>query len=347
MAFPNDFPLSTSLADATTSATTHPAHHNALADAVNNAATMQDFKQSCVVASTANITGTYAAGPPATKAVGGTSLVIDGVTLANGNRVFLKDQTSAFENGLYSVSGVGSSVVLTRTYDADSSTKLSDSTIVTIQQGAVNGDTQWELTTNNPLTIGTTGLAFTRNIPPYVLPIADPWMPTGAKYEAFPRWMADANAAAGLASGTLRLCGGLVLRAGVPVTSIAFMSGTTGAGTPTNQWFCLVDLAGLTVLAVTANDTTTAWASATLKSLNIASGPYVPTRDIAAYVGLLVTASTVPSLTCLNTPANANLIAITPPVQGTSSTGLTTPSAVGTSVATPAAAASTPYWRIT
>lgn len=112
----------------------HAAHHNDLADAINKIEAVlatdpngpyavsvrerfeiSDWKKSCRVGSTANISGTYnngTAGVGATKAVGGTSLAIDGVTLANGDRVFLKDQTTTLENGIYQVSGVGTSVVL-------------------------------------------------------------------------------------------------------------------------------------------------------------------------------------------------------------------------------------------
>lgn len=130
----------------------HAGVHNAVADEINaieaelgvdaagpyattvrNRFEILDWKRSCRVASTANIAGTYAAGPPATKAVGGTSLSIDGVTLANGDRVFLHDQTTALENGIYQVSGVGTAVVLTRTYDADDGTKLSDSMYVSVE----------------------------------------------------------------------------------------------------------------------------------------------------------------------------------------------------------------------
>jgi hypothetical protein len=87
-----------------------------------------DPKQSCRVASTENIAGTFAGGSPGgvgtTLTITGSptaSLTIDNVTLVNGDRVLLKDQTSALQNGIYVVSGVGSAVVLTRATDFDDS----------------------------------------------------------------------------------------------------------------------------------------------------------------------------------------------------------------------------------
>lgn len=126
----------------------------------------RDLKDSCIAASAgSNVTGTYSngiAGVGATKTVGGTTFTLDGVSVSNGARVFLKDQTSAFENGIYDVSGVGSAVLLTRSIDADTSSKLSDSMFVSVEQGAVNADSLWELTTNNPVTVGSTGLIYRR-----------------------------------------------------------------------------------------------------------------------------------------------------------------------------------------
>lgn len=84
---------------------------------------------------------------------------IDGVTLANGNRVLLKDQTAAAENGLYVFNG--SATPMTRTTDADTAAEVLGM-VVAVQEGSVNSDSGWLLTTNDPITLGTTALAFTR-----------------------------------------------------------------------------------------------------------------------------------------------------------------------------------------
>src|SRR4029079_1411457 len=47
-------------------------------------------------------------------ATGGATLTVDGVTLANGDRLLLKNQTAPAENGIYVVSGIGTAASLPR-----------------------------------------------------------------------------------------------------------------------------------------------------------------------------------------------------------------------------------------
>jgi phage-related tail fiber protein len=82
---------------------------------------------------------------------------MDGVTLATGDRVLLKDQTTASENGIYIVAASGAA---SRATDADTSAEVRNM-IVRGESGTVNGDTMWQLTTDNP-TLGTTSLVFTK-----------------------------------------------------------------------------------------------------------------------------------------------------------------------------------------
>jgi hypothetical protein len=67
----------------------------------------------CLVATTSNLTATYAngtAGVGATLTNSGTqvALTIDGVALVVGNRVLVKDQATGFQNGIYTVTNIGS-----------------------------------------------------------------------------------------------------------------------------------------------------------------------------------------------------------------------------------------------
>lgn len=75
--------------------------------------------------------------------------VIDGVTLATGDRILLKDQTTASENGIYVVAVSGAP---TRATDADSTAEL-DSAAVLVTSGTVNADNAFTQTTNTP-TVG-------------------------------------------------------------------------------------------------------------------------------------------------------------------------------------------------
>jgi hypothetical protein len=119
---------------------------------VDTLVTGRDWKESCRVASTANVTI-----PP-----GGTTLTIDGVALANGNRVLLKDQTTASQNGIHVVGGIGSSVTLTRASDAIQGQLTSQSTTF-IEEGTANAGTEWNLTTPDPITVGTTNQTWVKS----------------------------------------------------------------------------------------------------------------------------------------------------------------------------------------
>ncbi len=101
------------------------------------------WKEEVVAASTGNISLT---GP-------GTTL--DGVTLAVNDRILLKDQTAAAENGIYV--WTGGTAALTRALDADSGPELSGAT-TTVQRGTVNADRVYRSTADDPITVGTTAI---------------------------------------------------------------------------------------------------------------------------------------------------------------------------------------------
>lgn len=83
----------------------------------------------------------------------------DGVTLTNGDVLFLPFQTTQSQNGLYTFNGSGSA--LTRVLDADSSAEVQPGLKVFISEGTLYGDKESTLTTNGPITLGTTALVFT------------------------------------------------------------------------------------------------------------------------------------------------------------------------------------------
>lgn len=84
--------------------------------------------------------------------------VIDGVTLATGDRILIKDQAAGEFNGIYVVAASGAPA---RATDADSAAEVLQAA-VWVQEGTVNGDTAWVNTTNAPITLNTTGLVFTQ-----------------------------------------------------------------------------------------------------------------------------------------------------------------------------------------
>lgn len=82
--------------------------------------------------------------------------VVDGVTLVTGDRIVLKNQTAPAENGIYTVNGAGAP---TRATDMDTATEALGA-LVFVNEGTVNGNTLWAMTTNAPITLGTTGLVW-------------------------------------------------------------------------------------------------------------------------------------------------------------------------------------------
>lgn len=81
---------------------------------------------------------------------------VDGVTLATGDRVLLKNQSSGAENGIYVVAASGAP---SRATDADSGAELVNASVY-VSEGTANADTQWTCNTNAPITVGSTALTW-------------------------------------------------------------------------------------------------------------------------------------------------------------------------------------------
>lgn len=109
-----------------------------------------DWKQSVRAASTT-------AGTLSTSFANGS--VVDGVTLATGDRVLVKNQANGAENGIYTVNATGAP---TRASDADVSADVTAGLTVFISEGASQGNSAWSLTTDDTIALGTTALTFTQ-----------------------------------------------------------------------------------------------------------------------------------------------------------------------------------------
>jgi len=120
------------------------------------------------VATTANLTVTYSNG---TSGVGATltnagtqaALTLDSIVLSVGDRVLVKDQTTGFQNGIYTVTNVGSAStnwVLTRATDFDQSPngEIQGGDFTFVQEGTVGSDNGYVVTTNGNITVGTTSI---------------------------------------------------------------------------------------------------------------------------------------------------------------------------------------------
>ena len=104
-----------------------------------------DIKQAVRLATTGNIT------------LSGNQS-IDGVTTNTNDRILVKNQTSAEDNGIY-LAAVGA---WTRTTDADEDSEVNNGLSVFVTSGTVNGSTNWVLITPDPVLVGITSLTFTQ-----------------------------------------------------------------------------------------------------------------------------------------------------------------------------------------
>lgn len=116
---------------------------------VDTAVTGLSWKQAVRAATTA-------AGTLATSFANGQ--VIDGVTLVTGDRILIKNQATASENGIYVVAVSGTP---TRAADSDTGAEIVGESVF-VDQGTANADTGWVQTTNAPITVNTTSLVYSQ-----------------------------------------------------------------------------------------------------------------------------------------------------------------------------------------
>lgn len=86
--------------------------------------------------------------------------VIDDINLVHKDRVLLAGQSNPAQNGIYAWNS--STAKLIRASDADSMYEISGGMRVYVEEGAVNAQTYWTLTTPGIITLGSTGLTFAR-----------------------------------------------------------------------------------------------------------------------------------------------------------------------------------------
>ena len=104
-----------------------------------------DVKDSVKVATTANIT------------LSGTQ-TIDGVAVSADERVLVKNQSTASENGIYDCK----SGTWARSSDFDANSEVTSGAFVFVEQGTASADAGYVLTTDGSITVGTTALSFTQ-----------------------------------------------------------------------------------------------------------------------------------------------------------------------------------------
>lgn len=119
-----------------------------------------DPKESVRVATTTTVGGSYAT-TPSNGRFTGAATTIDGVTLSANDRVLIKDQADAKQNGIYVYDGAGQ---FTRSADMDGSpsSEVSGGNFVFVAQGTTNGASGFVLVASGIVTLNTDNLNFTQ-----------------------------------------------------------------------------------------------------------------------------------------------------------------------------------------
>lgn len=135
---------------------------------VDNAVLGQNYKEAAKYATTAALVaivysnGASGVGATLTEVSFG-ALSVDGVTPSVGDRILVKNQASTFQNGIYTVTTVGSVAVLfvlTRATDADQTNEYKTGDSVFVTAGNTLTSTTWAYTGIDNPTMGTTALTF-------------------------------------------------------------------------------------------------------------------------------------------------------------------------------------------
>ncbi len=117
-------------------------------DYVDSVASGLDVKKSVRAATTTSLV------------IASASNVVDGVTLISGDRILVKDQSIASENGIYIFNGTGNA--LTRSTDADEDYEVTAGLFTFVEEGLFLQETGWVLATNNPITLSSSYLTFSQ-----------------------------------------------------------------------------------------------------------------------------------------------------------------------------------------
>lgn len=131
-------------------------------DTLGGAVFVTDMKEAVNAASTTALAATRSDNVLTANANGALA-AIDGVSLAVGGRVLVKNQLAGADNGIYTVTTLGDGShpwTMTRSSDADTSAEVTQGMGTMVLAGTANGSTTWVLTTADPIVLNTTSLTF-------------------------------------------------------------------------------------------------------------------------------------------------------------------------------------------
>jgi hypothetical protein len=120
-----------------------------------------DFKDSVRAATTADMSATYANGTAGVGATltGSAALgTIDGITIVAGDRLLIKNQSTAAENGIYVATTITDPFVLTRSVDADAASEFNAGAFTFVEEGTISADNAYINIADDDITFGTTSI---------------------------------------------------------------------------------------------------------------------------------------------------------------------------------------------
>lgn len=127
-----------------------------------------DVKDSVRLATTAALAantynnGTSGVGATLTANANG-ALSVDGTAVVAGDRILVKNESAGANNGIYTVTTVGSgsaAYVLTRATDADTATELNSGAFTFVEEGSANADNGYVMTQDTSITFGSTSITW-------------------------------------------------------------------------------------------------------------------------------------------------------------------------------------------
>ena len=117
------------------------------------------MKEPVRVATTAGLTGSYATG---VLTLDSPLTTLDGVTLADGDAILVKDQSDKTQNGIYTIDATGNK--LTRRDDFKEGKTILNNTFVNVMEGTANGDTRWTIVSDGVITVNSSNITFVKDI---------------------------------------------------------------------------------------------------------------------------------------------------------------------------------------